>query len=184
MVRRLWPKRLRRSSVYWKLVALDRRFGIADRLERLHRRPPLERVVQDIEVPVGRTAEFLNWFLDSVPIEPIWLCPLRLPADPRARRHAPTWPLYPIRAGADLRQRRLLVGGAAAARRTGRRDEPADRASRSTNWAATSRCTRMPSTAPEDFAALYGGATYALLKERYDPDSRLLDLYDKAVRRQ
>ena len=53
LVRRLWPKRLRRSSFYWKLVALDRRFDIADRIERLHHRPPLERVVQDIEVPVG-----------------------------------------------------------------------------------------------------------------------------------
>ena len=95
VVRRLWPKRLLRSSFYWKLVALDRRFDIADRLERLHHRPPLERVVQDIEVPVGRTAEFVNWFLDSVPIEPIWLCPLHLPANPR-QDGTPTWPLYPI----------------------------------------------------------------------------------------
>ena len=40
-------------------------------------RPPMERVVQDIEVPVDGTADFLTWFLDNVPIEPIWLCPLR-----------------------------------------------------------------------------------------------------------
>src|SRR6478752_7641340 len=71
VVRRFWPQRLRRSSFYWKLVALDRSFGIADRIERLHRRPPLERVVQDIEVPVHRTADFLRWFLENVPIEPI-----------------------------------------------------------------------------------------------------------------
>ena len=31
-VRRLWPKRWLRSSVYWKLIALDRRFAVADRL--------------------------------------------------------------------------------------------------------------------------------------------------------
>ena len=43
MIRRLWPKRLRRSSVYWKLVALDRRLSLSDRFERLHGRPPLER---------------------------------------------------------------------------------------------------------------------------------------------
>ena len=35
---------------------------------------------------------------------------------------------------------------------------------------------------PDHFAELYGGVTYALLKTRYDPDSRLLNLYDKAVR--
>ena len=30
-VRRWWPRRYRRSSMYWKLVALDQRFDIADR---------------------------------------------------------------------------------------------------------------------------------------------------------
>ena len=36
---------------------------------------------------------------------------------------------------------------------------------------------------PEEFAELYGGRSYAELKRRYDPDSRLLDLYSKAVQR-
>jgi FAD/FMN-containing dehydrogenase len=35
----------------------------------------------------------------------------------------------------------------------------------------------------EEFWALYGGATYAEVKARYDPGSRLLDLYAKAVGR-
>jgi FAD/FMN-containing dehydrogenase len=34
----------------------------------------------------------------------------------------------------------------------------------------------------EEFDARYGGERYAALKERYDPDRRLLDLYAKAVR--
>jgi FAD/FMN-containing dehydrogenase len=33
------------------------------------------------------------------------------------------------------------------------------------------------------FWRLYGGSTYTELKQRYDPDSRLLDLYSKAVQR-
>jgi len=36
---------------------------------------------------------------------------------------------------------------------------------------------------PEEFDELYGGATYRAVKDRYDPDSRLLDLYAKAVQR-
>jgi FAD/FMN-containing dehydrogenase len=36
----------------------------------------------------------------------------------------------------------------------------------------------------EEFDARYGGEQYAALKQRYDPDQRLLDLYAKAVRRQ
>ena len=56
LVRRVWPRRLRRSDVYWKLVALDRRLGIGDRLDRRAGRPQGERVVQDVEVPVERLA--------------------------------------------------------------------------------------------------------------------------------
>ena len=89
-IRRLWPRRYRRSSFYWKLIGYDQRFNIADRIEKRNGRPPRERVVQDVEVPIERTAEFLDWFLDNVPIEPIWLCPLRL-------RDDGDWPLYPIR---------------------------------------------------------------------------------------
>lgn len=91
-IRRLWPRKYRRSSVYWKLIALDQRYDIADRIERFNGRPARERVVQDVEVPISRTPEFLRWFLDEIPIEPVWVCPLRL-------RDSEGWPLYPIRPG-------------------------------------------------------------------------------------
>jgi FAD/FMN-containing dehydrogenase len=35
----------------------------------------------------------------------------------------------------------------------------------------------------EDFDELYGGEAYNTVKKIYDPDSRLLDLYAKAVQR-
>ena len=34
-----------------------------------------------------------------------------------------------------------------------------------------------------DFERQYGGSTYRTIKDRYDPDHRLADLYDKAVGR-
>lgn len=33
-IRRLWPKELLRSSFYWKLIALDHKYDIGDRLEK------------------------------------------------------------------------------------------------------------------------------------------------------
>ena len=42
-LRRLWPRRYRRSSFYWKLIGYDQRFNIADRIEARHGRPPREQ---------------------------------------------------------------------------------------------------------------------------------------------
>ena len=36
---------------------------------------------------------------------------------------------------------------------------------------------------PDEFWGIYGGGDYQRLKGAYDPSSRLLDLYDKVVRR-
>ncbi|ORW73564.1 FAD-linked oxidase [Mycobacterium sherrisii] len=172
-VRRWWPRRYRRSSVYSKLVALDRRFGISDRIEQRHGRPPRERVVQDVEVPVGRACNFLEWFLDSVPITPIWLCPLRLRDD-----HG--WPLYPI----APEQTYVNIGfwsSVPAGDRTG-----------ATNRAIEAKVGELDGHkslysdsfySREEFDQLYGGEAYKTVKKSYDPDSRLLDLYAKAVQR-
>ena len=172
-IRRFWPRRFRRSSFYWKLIAYDRRFDIADRLEKRHGRPPLERVVQDIEVPIGRTAEFVDWFLENVPIEPIWLCPLRL-------RDDAGWPLYPIAANHTY----VNIGFWSSV--------PATATEGQTNRLIEQKVSELDGHkslysdayySPEEFSELYGGETYATVKKTYDPDSRLLDLYAKAVQR-
>ncbi len=181
LIRRWWPRRLRRSSFYWKLVALDRRFGIADRNERWHGRPPLERVVQDIEVPVERTADFVDWFLGATPIEPVWVCPVRLPANPNGT-DAPTWPLYPM----PPEQTFVNVGFWSTVPQVAGAPDGA------TNRLIEQRVAELGGhkslysdayySEPE-FAERYGGVTYHALKSKYDPDSRLLTLYDKAVKR-
>ena len=53
------------------------------------RRSCEESVIQDVEIPVTRSAEFYEFFAANVGMSPVWLCPLRLRAD-RA------WPLYPL----------------------------------------------------------------------------------------
>jgi hypothetical protein len=168
--------------------------------------------VQDVEIPLDRTAGFLRWFLDEVPIAPVWLCPLRLratgvsagvvattgtatdtdndrdqviatemPPMPGAGDHGP-WPLYPLRpdqtyvnvgfwstvpilpGSSDGEVNRRIEGAVAA--HDGHKSLYSD--------------SYYP---PGEFWALYGGTTYAEVKARYDPGSRLLDLYAKAVGR-
>ncbi|NED59612.1 FAD-binding protein, partial [Streptomyces sp. SID10244] len=77
--------------------ALDHRYNIGDKLSARKGEPPNERVVQDIEVPIENTTAYVEWFLDTIPIEPIWLCPLRL-REPAVIGSDPVrpWPLYPL----------------------------------------------------------------------------------------
>ncbi|MGV9615644.1 FAD-binding oxidoreductase [Nocardia xishanensis] len=182
-IRRFWPKRYRRSSFYWKLVALDHKYDIGDKLEARKGNPPRERVVQDIEVPVERTADFVEWFLREIPIEPIWLCPLRLrdtgaPAATGER----AWPLYPI----EPNRTYVNVGfWSAVPTVPGQQEGAANRAiERTVTEYDGHKSLYSDAYYDEDeFAALYGGETYTELKKRYDPDQRLLDLYSKAVQR-
>jgi FAD/FMN-containing dehydrogenase len=177
-IRRLWPRRYRRSSFYSTLMTYEQRFHIGDRIEQLNGRPPRERVVQDVEVPIERCAEFLDWFLATVPITPIWLCPLRL-------RSGEAWPLYPLQPG----QNYVNVGFWSTV--------PISASPGAVNFGATNRLIEREVGAleghkslysdsyysPQEFDELYGGVAYRAVKRRYDPDSRLLDLYAKAVQR-
>ncbi|MEV6136571.1 FAD-binding oxidoreductase [Nocardia sp. NPDC051990] len=180
-IRRLWPKRYRRSSFYWKLIALDHKYDIGDKLEARKGNPPRERVVQDIEVPVERTADFVGWFLREIPIEPIWLCPLRLRENDAANAGR-RWPLYPLQPNRTY----VNVGfWSAVPTVAGQQEGKANRAIEQTVTEFDGHKSLYSDSyyGEDEFAALYGGQTYADLKKRYDPDQRLLDLYSKAVQR-
>ncbi|WP_028478087.1 FAD-binding oxidoreductase [Nocardia sp. CNY236] len=182
-IRRFWPKPYRRSSFYWKLVALDHKYDIGNKIEARKGNPPRERVVQDIEVPVQRTADFVEWFLREIPIEPIWLCPLRLrDSGPDDRATDRVWPLYP------LKPRRAYVNvgfWSSVPIVPGAQEGAANRAIERTvtDFEGHKSLYSDSFYDKDEFAALYGGKHFAELKKRYDPDQRLLDLYSKAVQR-
>ena len=172
-VRRLWPRRWRRSDVYHRLVGLETRLGLVARIDRARGRPPRERVIQDIEVPVARTPEFLRWFDEHVAMRPVWLCPLR------ATR---AWPSYPLEPGLTY----VNVGfwGTVPI-------EPGA-ADGDTNRAVETRVTELGghkslySDAYYDrdtFDRMYGLANQRRVKAQTDPQGRLTGLYEKAVGR-
>lgn len=188
LVRRLWPDRAKRSDVYRRLVAFDKRTHFSARLDRWRGKPPREDVIQDIEVPVDRLPEFLEFFAERVGMSPVWLCPLRL-------RGGPVWPLYPL----DVQQ-----GGHKAQNAPGEVGAPMfvnvgfwgtvslppgqipDHHNRliERKVAELGGQKSLYSTAfysREEFWRRYNGEAYRRLKEAYDPGGRLLDLYDKCV---
>ncbi|WP_426245338.1 FAD-binding oxidoreductase [Nocardioides sp. LHG3406-4] len=173
LIRRVWPRRWRRSDVYHRMVGLERRFGVADRLDRLAKRPQRERVIQDVELPIERLAEFLAWFDTEIGMRPVWLCPLVTTRD---------WPTYPLRPGATYVNvgfwGTVHVGPEAV-------DAPRNRAIEAKVHELGGHKSLYSEAFydEETFDALYDGAHLAKVKKDVDPGDRLTSLYDKAVRR-
>jgi FAD/FMN-containing dehydrogenase len=172
LVRRMWPRRYRRSDVYRRLVALDRRHGFTDALNSGRGRPAREFVTQDVEIPVEHGADFLRFFDAQVGMRPVWICPLR---------DAQAWPLYPLRPG-EVYVNFGFWGTVAL---------PADRADGYYNRLIEDEVSKLDghkslystSFYPEDeFYRRYNGDAYRALKRAYDGEGRLLGLYEKCVR--
>jgi FAD/FMN-containing dehydrogenase len=185
-LRRVWPARYRRSDVYHRIVGLENRHQVAARIDRRRGKPPRERLIQDVEVPLERTAEFVHWFLEHVPMTPIWLCPLQVRAHGGPLGDLPAgaqpWPLYPLQVG----QPYVNVGfWGTVPIEAGQADGDVNRRIE-TAVADVGGHKSLYSDAyysEQDFWDKYGGEAYGPVKQRYDPDGRLLDLYAKAVRR-
>jgi FAD/FMN-containing dehydrogenase len=173
LVRRLWPRRWRRSDVYHRLIGLDRRLGLVDRLDRRAGRPERERVVQDVEVPVERLPEFLAWFDETVGMRPVWLCPLR------SKRSWPSYPLDPGETYVNVGFWGTVHVGPEAPQ------GPLNRAIEEQVHALGGHKSLYSEAFydRETFDRLYDGANLAAVRRRHDPDDRLTTLYDKAVRR-
>ncbi|MGH3436527.1 MAG: FAD-binding protein [Sciscionella sp.] len=174
LVRRFWPARYLRSDVYRRIVAFDRRHRLMDRAYRLLGQRQREAVIQDIEVPVEKLAEFLDFFDREVGIRPVWLCPLRL-------RSKQAWPLYP------LQPETLYVNvgfWSTAALPPGAEDGHFNRMieRKVTELGGHKSLYSTSYYSEQEFAELYNGAAYQRLKKEYDPDGRLPDLYTKCVR--
>ena len=172
LVRRLWPRRWRRSDVFHQIVGLDERFGIIAKLDRLKKVPGRERVIQDIEVPADRLPEFLEWFDAEIGMRPVWLCPLRTTG---------SWPAYPLATGETY----VNVGF------WGTVVVPADAPPGLINRKVESVVSGLGGHKSlyseafydhETFATMYGGKALDDVRRRYDPDARLSTLYEKAVR--
>ncbi len=173
LVRRVWPRRWRRSDVYWKLVALDRRTRLSERVDRLRNRPPRERIVQDVEVAVAALPAFLDVLRRETAITPVWLCPVRT-KEP--------WSLYPMEPGrlyvnVGFWSSAPLAPGEPDGTHNRRLEEALSALGGHKSLYSTATYAR------EEFWERYGGTAYWPLKQAYDPAGRFPDLYEKCVLR-
>ena len=161
-----------------KLVGLDRKFGIADKLDARAGRLLRERVIQDIEVPVENLPAFLEWFDAEIGMRPVWLCPLVS----QGTNTGGKWPTYPLEAGRTYVNvgfwGTVHVGPGAV-------NAPKNRAiEEQVHELGGHKSLYSEAFYDKDvFDALYDGDNLAAVKARYDPGNRLTDLYSKAVKR-
>jgi FAD/FMN-containing dehydrogenase len=173
-LRPFWPRRYRRSDVYRKLVALDQRYGLTAVLHEKRHQPPHEMVVQDVEIPVGRGHEFLDFFERNVNMMPVWLCPVRLRGDR-------TWTLYPM--GTDEVYVNFGFWGTVPLP-PGQHDGYYNRMLEKEVGVLDGHKSLYSSAfySEEEFRSRYNGSAYDKLKAEYDGGGRLLTLFDKCVR--
>jgi FAD/FMN-containing dehydrogenase len=171
-LRRLWGRERLNSRTYTRLMRWNARWGVTRRWARLRGRHT-ESVIQDVDIPIARAAEFLDFLRREIAIVPIWICPLRAPAGVDT-------PLYPL--ATDV----LYVNFGFWDVIESRSAEPPGHRNRMIEREVT-RLGGIKSLYSDsyfsrhEFDAAYGMATYAALKMRYDPTHRLPALYEKCV---
>lgn len=174
LLRRLYGRAGLNSRTYTRLMRWNSRLRLTRALDRLRGLHP-EAVIQDVDIPVSRAGEFLEFLHRRIGILPVWVCPLRPRPDYR-------FPLYPMTPGAlyinfgfwdTVRSREQLSPG-----HFNRLVE------RKVQELGGIKSLYSDSYFPEDeFWNAYGWADYERLKARYDPERRLGDLYQKCVLR-
>jgi FAD/FMN-containing dehydrogenase len=147
------------------------RVGVTRKLERLlglHS----ESVIQDVDIPIARAAEFLDFYAKHIALWPQWVCPIGV-------SQGRNFSLYLVRPGC------YVNFGFWDVKRT-REAHPPGHFNRMIEEKVGElggiKSLYSDSFFPQDeFYRLYGGAAYDALKRKYDPSGAFPRLYDKCV---
>ena len=85
LIRRLYGRERLGSRTYTKIMRWNSRVGVTRKVERvlgLHS----ESVIQDVDIPLARAPEFLQFYAEHIGLWPQWICPIGAPAASRSTR--------------------------------------------------------------------------------------------------
>lgn len=175
LVRRfVYGRRRLGSRTYTKVMRWNSRVGLTKKFERLlglHS----ESVIQDVDIPLERAAEFFEFYRREIGLWPQWICPIG-PAP-----HAGRFTLYPMAPGWVVNFGFWDVKRTREAHAPGHFNRLIER---KVTELGGIKSLYSESFFPEDeFHRLYGGEAYAALKRKYDPAGAFPTLYDKCVLR-
>ena len=174
-IRSIYGRRRLGSRTYQKIMRWNSRWGVTRALARL-RGLRSESVIQDVDIPVDRALEFLEFFQRDIRIAPVWICPIR------ASGEADRFCLYPLRPGALY----VIFGFWDVVRTSGEHSPGFFNRLIEHEVEALGGIKSLYSDSyysRECFWRNYGGAGYRALKARYDPAGMFADLYEMCVLR-
>jgi FAD/FMN-containing dehydrogenase len=170
LVRRIYGRSRLGSKTYTKIMRWNSRVGVTKKLERmlgLHS----ESVIQDVDIPIARAAEFLHFYSKEIGLWPQWICPIGVKES--------RFVLYPVKPGWyvnfgfwDVKRTRATFPPGYFNRLIEEK----------VNELGGIKSLYSDSYFPErQFNQRYGGAAYDALKKKYDPSGAFPRLYDKCV---
>jgi len=174
LIRRLYGKDRLGSRTYTKIMRWNSRAGITKKLERvigLHS----ESVIQDVDIPLARAAEFLDFYAREIQLWPMWVCPI----GPTARSGRFT--LYPVKNEWYVNFGFWDVKRTREAHAAGHFNRLIER--RVIELSGIKSLYSDSFFPRGEFDAQYGGAAYRALKAKYDPQGAFPQLYEKCVLR-
>jgi FAD/FMN-containing dehydrogenase len=178
-VRRLLGRGRLNSRTYTRLMRWNSRWGFSRAWARLRGDHP-ESVIQDVDIPIEQADAFLQFLLERIGILPVWICPLRAPR--HAAGQGGGFTLYPLRHGALYVNFGFWdVVHARTPHEPGHFNRLIER--EVVRLGGIKSLYSDSFFEPAEFARLYGAEAYERVKQRYDPQHRLLGLYDKCVLR-
>jgi FAD/FMN-containing dehydrogenase len=162
------------SRSYTKIMRWNSRAGLTRKLERLAGLHS-ESIIQDVDIPLERAAEFLEFYAREIALWPQWICPIG-PAP-----HSGDFTLYPMRPGWYVNFGFWDVKRTRAAHARGHFNRLIEQ---KVSELGGIKSLYSESFFPEEeFRRLYGGEAYAALKRKYDPQGAFPGLYEKCVLR-
>lgn len=174
VVRTLYGRKRLGSRTYGRLMRWNSRAGLTralDRLRGLHGEP----VIQDVDIPIGAAAGFLEFLTRDIGIWPVWMCPV----GPQA--NAERFALFPMQRGWYVNFGFWDVVRRRERHEPGHFNRLVERAVESAGGIKSLYSESFYS--PEAFDRAYGGEAYRALKAKYDPHGAFPTLYEKCVGR-
>ena len=172
LVRALYGRKRLGSRTYTKIMRWNSRAGVTKWIERLlglHS----ESVIQDVDIPLARAAEFLEFYAREIALWPQWICPIGFHGPEQKFRLYPAKPGFYVNFGFwDVKRTR-------EAHPPGHFNRLIER--KVTELGGIKSLYSDSFFSPQEFSSSYGGEFFEKLKAKYDPAGAFPDLYAKCV---